>query len=127
ASAFRGVCTFLGVDPTFRPNFDVYNANKEMRSRVIPRTIRALAPVRHLARVVLPKQVRGAGRGIAKAVARWNARFVPRPALRPELRRRLQDWFADDIHELQELIGRDLSGWLSPDARAADQAEARRT
>ena len=50
---------------------------------------------------------------------RYNEASLPieqRPPLLPSVRARLQDELRDDILKLQDLIGRDLSHWLTPES-----------
>jgi hypothetical protein len=42
----------------------------------------------------------------------WSWNFAKPPALSPKIRRDLTALYREDIEKLQDLIGRDLSGWL---------------
>ena len=39
-----------------------------------------------------------------------------RPAMEPTLRARLTEYFAEDMHRLERLLGRELSAWTAPNA-----------
>lgn len=95
--AFNRVAEFLGVDPNFVPEFDLEKANRLIRPKVLEQLRRTPPEVR--------APMRGGGR--RHTVARRE-----KPS--PELRRRLNKHFADDIAELAELLGRDLSFWTEP-------------
>ena len=117
ADAYRGVLEFLGVDPSFQPDFAVRNPNKRVRFRVLQRLI--YQPPGPLVRVVpwlrrfpLVHRLRG-------AALRMNSTPVRRTPMDPALRERLLREMAPEITELGELIGRDLSGWLEPTATRA--------
>jgi hypothetical protein len=45
--------------------------------------------------------------------SRFSARGLLQPSFSPELQKRLIDEYRDEIDRLQELINRDLSGWLT--------------
>jgi hypothetical protein len=58
---------------------------------------------------------------------RHNEATVPkeqRPPLLPEVRQQLQDEMRDDILKVQDLIGRDLSHWLTSSKREAESPVA---
>jgi len=59
--------------------------------------------------------------GMRKRLRGWfsslNVVAAPPPPLSQDLRRQLQREFEDDVRELGELIGRDLSGWSVGDGK----------
>ena len=60
------------------------------------------------------KRVAGVERlGVLERVRRGNRQVTRRRASHPALVAELRDHFRDDVGELGELIGRDLSGWVS--------------
>jgi hypothetical protein len=68
----------------------------------------------------LPKSVNHA---IRRSLKRLNFREQARTALDPTLRARLTAEMADDVRELGELLGRDLSHWSTlPAARPVGAA-----
>lgn len=101
---------FLAVDPEVRVNTGkAYNAASSPRSLVlnsifnhIRRAIRKRLPAR-----LLPQRVRKIRAAAQKTLLR------EREPLPPGLRLRLVDAYRNDIIETGELIGRDLSHWLS--------------
>ena len=108
AATMRRLYGFLGVDPGFRPDLSkIANPGGEPRSKLLhglfsdPRLRRA-EPRRSPSRWSSgSRAVRS--RNLAEAAA---ARRGPRTAI---------GFFRDDILRTQDLIGRDLSAWLTPD------------
>ena len=103
---------FLGVNEGFRPEFRVYNANTRARSgwlmylrynypRWVQRLVRALLPSRSL---------RDALKGVFQ---KMNTSEEKRPPMDPALRSRLRREFEPEVEKLSELLGRDLSHWVS--------------
>lgn len=98
---------FLGVDRTVRPDTSGrYNRSgvieHPLRRFVWTRTVR----LRTALRPYLPAAVRDAGRIV-------QGRRLVRAPLDPELRARLVRVLRPDVERLQDLVDRDLSGWLA--------------
>jgi hypothetical protein len=109
AATYRAVLEFLGIDPTFRPDFTVHNENKRVRLRALQRLVYnppgpLLGAVHRLRRFPLVHRMRD-------GVLRLNSRTEKREAMDPVLRGQLLDELAPEIDRLSETIGRDLSGW----------------
>jgi hypothetical protein len=100
----QDIYRFLGVDPAFIPDVSQkYNQSFLPRNRRVSEAIRGLNHgVKRLIKRLLPAQLHG-------AVSKLNR---IRPHLNPAIRRQLTAEYANEICELQDLIGRDLSGWL---------------
>lgn len=92
-ATLRDLFGFLGVDPDFEPQLRDINAARIPRSRIVHRLARGLG-IRQLERF-----------------ARQHHLIAP-PPMRSDTRRMLLARCRDDIICLQDLIGRDLSGWL---------------
>lgn len=87
---------YIGVDPTFAPRTDVrHNARRSPPSR----------PFKSRARSHVVTGVR--------RVVRGERRPRPTTAVSAATRRRLLNTYRPDIQRLEELLGRDLSAWLS--------------
>ena len=107
---YRDTLEFLRVDPEFTTTFEVINPNSSLRSKRMhdflqnpPKT------VRWVARAVMPfKPVRNF---IWKKLGRYNEKFIPRKPMNQELRRKLKEQFSNEVEQLSNLIGRDLSFW----------------
>ena len=57
---YRDILEFLGVDPTFQPEFEIINRNKRIRSRGIRWLLRSIAfmsPLRTVVRTLVPKKM----------------------------------------------------------------------
>jgi hypothetical protein len=102
---------FLGIDPSFQPDFSVVNRSKEVRSGWLRDLIYAPWFVNATAR--LPRPI---NRRIRRTLKRLNFKEQPRPALDPALRARLTAELAPAVTELGELLGRDLSHWSTEPA-----------
>ena len=98
---------FLGVDPSFRPDVTKrYNVSGEPRSPQWRNLLTRRRPVKQALKRVLPERW---GHGVID----WlQLRPRPRPPLPPETRARLVAGYREDIRQLEDLIGRDLSAWL---------------
>ena len=104
AKMYREVFEFLEVDPDFAVDTGRQsNVTRVPRNRVVNRIIRAASP--------------GARRPLGLLPDRWargiKATLTSTPkAIDPEIRARLTEGYREDILQLEELIGRDLSAWL---------------
>lgn len=109
AQVIREVFRFIGVDDSFTPQ-----GIGEIRNRVMfPRTQKVLHRFRLGWTVDLVKRTPLSG-----VIKRWHKRHgqsaaTADPSLTPALRERLAATFREDILRVQELIDRDLSGWLT--------------
>lgn len=117
AGEYRRVLDFLGVDPTFTPEFRFANENKSVRRRWIQRLIwdppllRALIPALRRYPIV---------HALRSRLLELNSRRQQRALMDPHLRDRLERELAPEVAELGRMLGRDLSGWSrTSDTRAA--------
>jgi len=100
---------FLEVDATFVPDTSLrFNASGLSRSRILQPLFRKSFVTRALRRI-LPEPL---GRRAASFQEAWRSRELSKPPMPPELRRRLVASYRSDILDLQDMIERDLSGWL---------------
>jgi hypothetical protein len=102
------VAGFLGLDDAFTTPPEARHARSGIpRSRTVHRLLLRAGPLRALARGLLsaPRAAR-----LHERLEDW---LLVRPPLDPDLRARLAERFRDDVLETQDLIGEDLSGWLS--------------
>lgn len=101
---------FLGVDENFVPDTSGrYNASGIPRSRTLLRLIMRPNKIKTVMKPLLPKWVRQSVKGFV-TTSRLSLR---KPPMSAEVRRDLVDSYRDDILKLQELLGRDLSVWLT--------------
>ncbi len=110
AGTYEDILEFLGVDSAFRVQFEVHNANKEVRSTRLRDMLRNPPSWLSLpTRLLLPLGMRNE---IKRKVKRANTKYVERPPLSPDLRTRLTERFAPRVRDLEQLLGRNLSSWL---------------
>lgn len=115
AAVYSRLLEFLGIDSGFRPEFEVYNPSKRIRSRLLQQLLRSPPePLRRLVATVLPT----GGREVTKRALRAaNSVVASRVPLDPEFRKHLLERLAPEIERLEGLIGVDLHRWHeSPDA-----------
>jgi hypothetical protein len=105
ARAYRETLEFLGVDPTFEPNFNVVNASAARRSWRLQQLL--LSPhVIRAARIVFPPRVRPYVGRMWDAI---NTRDEKRAPLDPRVAASLRAELRPDVQRLGALIGRDLT------------------
>jgi hypothetical protein len=104
----RDLFGVLGVDPAFTPDVSVQH-----RKTGVPRFERFQRflfnpdnPLRRLSRLVLPEAVR------ERLLVKMKNANVSKPPLPEDARARLAEAYRDDVRRLEDLIDRDLSGWL---------------
>jgi hypothetical protein len=114
---YRQILQFLGVDPTFEPEFEVVNSNKVVRSAGFREFLRnPPAPVRRLGQTLVRDQrVR---RALGLRLVSLNTDRVARDPIDPNARAVLRGAYASQVARLAELIDRDLSTWLEPTPQA---------
>lgn len=113
---YRSVLEFLGVDPAFRPDFRVRNANKRARSVAITNFLRFTPePITRLSRLLLPR--RSWRLAVRERIKRFNTQYRPRPPMPAHLRESLRVELAPEIDRLGRLLDRDLSAWSAPHAQ----------
>ena len=114
-ATYRRVLEFLDVDPDHRPEFEVVNANKVVRSTRIRDLLRQAPPgLRRVGRLAVPDE--HARAALRRRLHVLNTRGQARPPMPAGLRRRLTEEFAPEVRRLEALLDRDLTTWLAPDA-----------
>jgi hypothetical protein len=105
----RALFRFLEVDDAFVPDTSVrHNIAGAPRSKLLQPLLRKSYLTRAL-RSVLPEPL---GRKASSIQEALRSRALAKPTMPSELRRRLVATYRSDILELQDMIERDLSGWL---------------
>jgi hypothetical protein len=107
---YAEVLQFLGVDPSFRGEFEVRNPNKQVRSRFLHRFLNNPGTLSILLGRLVPQSLR---RSLISRLKKANSPAAPRPPLSSELRQRLNREFAAEVEELGALAAKDFSKWLS--------------
>jgi hypothetical protein len=103
-SVSRSIYRFLGVDDSFTPKIVVHNFGGVPKSRLMYASFNGAR--RALKRFIKPPD---------SLKALWTAtkgRFLRKTVMDRKLRQQILDVFRDDILRTQELIDRDLTGWL---------------
>ena len=105
ATTMRRLYAFLGVDPGFRPDLSkIANPGGEPRSKL-------------LHRLFSDTRLRGLSRGfpepLVERLRAARSRNLAKQPLSPADRRKAIGFFREDILRTQDLIGRDLSAWLT--------------
>ena len=108
--SYRQILEFLDIDPMFRPEFPVVNANKVARSASMVRLLRSPPPiVRRIGRMTVRSQ--RSRRAVGGRLQTLNAGRRPRQPMDPDLERALREEFRVEVGTLGPLLGRDLSSW----------------
>lgn len=71
---------------------------------------RSISTLKGVVKRLTPKTLR---RALRARLLRWNAADLERPPMNSSTRQMLRERYAAEIRELQELINKDLSGWLA--------------
>lgn len=111
AKGYAQVLAFLGLRPDGRRTFQPVNAARTLRSRALARFY--LSPPRVLRRLWSPIRPLAHAMGVRppEILQALNSSRGPAPPLRPALEQALKAAFADDIAELEGLLGRSLEVW----------------
>ena len=107
-SHYARVLEFLQLEPDTRATFPIVNGAIGSRSRHLERLLRK--PPQWLKGLYAPMRPLFARAGFAPGQALWRLNAVrrQRAPLRPAFREELESYFADDIAELESLLGRQL-------------------
>ncbi len=106
-STVQDIFTFLSIDDTFVPDLSIVNASGIPRSKLIHNLVDRGNPVREALKSVVPDGLR---KDIANQIRKIN--LAPKPPIEPKTKQVIADFYRDDVLKLQDLIDRDLSGWL---------------
>jgi Sulfotransferase family len=109
ASVAQDIFRFLEVDDSFVPDMSLrYNVSGIPRSRTLHMLLGSRChPIKTVLRPFVPSRWRLT---IRERVRHMN--LHPPPPLYPALRRQLVEVYREDILNLQDLLGRDLTHWL---------------
>ncbi len=107
---FAEVLRFIGVDPSFRCEFEIRNPNKQIHSRPLHNFLNNPGAFAILLSRLIPQSLR---RSLISRLKRANSPAAPRAPLSAELRAQLNREFAPEIERLGKLVGRDFSKWLA--------------
>jgi hypothetical protein len=105
--AFR----FLEVDDSFVPDVSLRrNVSGYPKYKTLDGLLRSQGRVKHALKIYLPARLRWR---LSRTFDDLKTRnLVGPPPIRPEVRRQLIEVYREDVLHLQQLLDRDLSGWL---------------
>ena len=107
AGVVRDAYGFLGVDASFVPSPPArYNATGIPRSKKLNDLLRKDNPIKSAAKLFVPKRFR------RKLLMNMQNRILVKRPFPQRERRQLAEEYRENVLKLQDLIGRDLSGWL---------------
>lgn len=118
---YRKTLRFLEVSEEFAPTFAAVNTNKTLRSRWMNDLLRNPPGwLRAMGRLVGPE----ARQRVRRRLMHANARQEPREPMTPAFRCELQDRFAEEVRQLSDLLGRDLTHWSRHQASGTQRRRA---
>jgi hypothetical protein len=111
AKIYGETLTFLGVESSFQPKFQIINSNKQLRSKYLQQFLVTPSPLlAKFLKQITPYPLRG---HLWRRIKKLNTRYIDRPMLDPALRKRLQAEFQPEVQRLAALLGCDLNNWSS--------------
>ncbi|MGK7295119.1 MAG: sulfotransferase domain-containing protein, partial [Candidatus Wenzhouxiangella sp. M2_3B_020] len=118
AGTYRETLGFLGVDPSFAPDFAIHNVAAPSPDSLLYRAWKATT-LRYRIRGLAPQRlytwIRERRRKRVAAASPGS-----RPEFPPALRRELNARFAAEIDRLEELLDRDLGAWRAAAPQTGD-------
>ena len=107
----QDIFRFLEVDKTFVPHISLkHNVSGLPKSKLLDNLLRRPHAIKRTLKLYMPA---GMKRRLSRTFDALKTRnLAAPPPLNPEVRRQLIEVYREDILELQNLIGRDLSRWL---------------
>jgi hypothetical protein len=110
-STFDHIQEFLGVKKAALDLDIRSNEAVTPKSKALHDLTRKKNPIRQAIGKLLPKSAR---RSVQKFLSGQNSETIQNPKLDPKKEKELiQQYFIDDIHQLEKIINRNLSSWYS--------------
>ena len=107
AGFMHNLFNLLQVDDAFTPELSRrYNPAGIPRNRRLHHWIKSPSRLKRIYRALVPERLH------SRLAARIETGNLERPEMSPDVQQRLTGRYRDSILELQERVGRDLSGWL---------------
>jgi len=108
----QSIFRFLEVNDTFVPDTSLkHNVARVPKSRALLAFIKKPNPLKAALKPFLPERLR-----LRIGVSLRNRNLTKPPPMPESVREELTEAYREDVLKLQELIGRDLSGWLGKEA-----------
>jgi hypothetical protein len=109
----RELFCFLGVDENFAPNVSTrYNMSGIPQNHMVNNILKQQQRLQRFSKRFIPEKLRR----IALNIRNNN---LVKPTLSAEIRAGLMDDYKEDIRQLEQLIERDLSGWMATKGRGS--------
>ena len=107
----KEIFSFLDIDPAFVPILEKHNVAASFRFGSLHTFL--LSPPLTLTKVFqsLPMRLKLFIYSVARSLFRMNLQDMSRPPLEKRIRDRLMERYRENIHQLEKLLGRDLSIW----------------
>lgn len=122
AQVYQQVLDFLGLPPFELPEFRRHNEARVPRSATLNAALRHPPNwLRVLTRAVTTARMRRKIYETGTALLARRARPEPMP---PELDAQITEMFRGEVMQLEHIIDRDLSSWISPRDRSANEVAA---
>jgi len=119
---YYSVLQFLEVDPAYRPDFRIHGAGRQIRNPMVKRMLRRHRWLRDVTTRTLSSRAR---QQIGDVLNRlFPVRRQRAAQMDPTLRHQLTERLRPEMRELQELIQRDLSMWITQDLRGSTAAKS---
>jgi len=123
-AVYEGVLSFLGVPSDGRNDFPLANINKTIRYLWFQKTVAFAANYFRRIRVISGLSL-GLGLGFSNRLLLLNSKTSTRQPISPGLQAELADFFRDDVRKLSNILGRDLSHWVSNAHKRHESAAVR--
>ncbi len=106
---YKNVLAFLGVSPLFKPNLEMYNVRKELRSRALMKTIRKTEELPtgmiKTLKFLFPRKIRN-------SIRNFNIKRGIKKQVNPKIEKRIKKDFQKDVLRLSKVIKKDLKPWV---------------
>lgn len=110
----QAICRFLEIDDSFQPDFSLkYNVSGKPRWNWLDNFTSRPNQLKRLARPFIPLRLR---KRWGTQLRTWNLE-TQIPTMPDEVMQALAARYRDDTLRLQDLVGKDFSGWLSDERR----------
>ncbi len=107
----KEIFSFLGVDPGFIPLFEKHNMAASFRFGFLHKQLLSPPPLLSKVYQALPMKTKLFIYDVARPLFRMNLQDRSRPPMGKSTRDRLTVKYRENIHQLEGLLGRDLSLW----------------
>jgi hypothetical protein len=130
-AVMKDIFTFLGVDPNFKVNSNVkFNESGFIKNDFLNKIYGQKGLVIRTVKALLPSLfIKGLKKNlfVQKQLNKLRSKNLVKPGMDPQVKFRLtHEVYGDDIRNLQNLIGKDLSSWLGVQKSAVKVSNAER-